>query len=376
MTMSLDNYYEILSIDTTADQESIRGAIRAQRRRYRQVAGSPNKERARNAEVMIEKIADAEATLLDPEARSAYDRQLASQPTTPDPEPTADQSSDWLESAKTYLANGNPRNAAKAAKQATLVEPGSVDAWTVRAYAALELHDHSDADFAASEAQKRAPSNPQIAGLLGEVHMEEENFVSAERAFARAAQLEPKNPYWRSRVAWAVSDQPGRSLGSVQMAHQVTVNFPGDEYARGTYAVMLLNDAEGALSSSGTRVMFTNPRQIDYVEKRLDVVQQMGVGAASVTQWHGELEGLLKRAKKRRFISPSLVQVGMLVVYLLCVTWFLLLICTAIFGEVLGSILWLGLNAALAYWSFVATFPLQWKITRRQAGAAATTGIQ
>lgn len=373
--MATDNYYDILGISPEADADSIRGAIRKTRSRYRQVAGSPNKEQARNAEVMIEKLAEAEATLLDPEARKAYDAQLSAQPAPSVDRSPVSGSSDWIETAKSYLANGQPRNAAQAAKEATRAEPNSVDAWTVRAYAALELKDHRDADFAASEAQKRDPQNPQTAGLLGDVYDDEGRYAEAERAFAHAAQLDPQNPYWRGRVAWSVSDQ-GRPQEAVQLAQQMLTHFPDDETAKSTYAIMLLKDAEAALSVAGDGIYYTNPRQIAHVEERLNVVRQVGAQSENVIGWYHEASQLLAGAKKRRFIWPGAKPVVLLTVYALCFVWIFLWICTSVLGDVLGTLVWLAANAGVAYWLFTVTFPLQWHVNRRALGPAARTGLQ
>lgn len=375
--MAVDNYYEILGINSSADEDTIRGAIRKTRSRYRQVAGSPNREQARNAEVMIEKLAKAEAMLLNPDAKPGYDAQLAAQPApSPEPVPIGGGSTSWIETAKSYLANGQPRNAARAAQEATRAEPASVDAWTVRAYAALELKDFQDADFSASEAQKRDPGNPQMFGLLADVCDGEGRFADAQRAFSRAAELEPTNPYWSGRVAWALGDQ-GNFEGAITYARQLVAHFPASQYVKDTLANQLLREADGALSRhphNGS--YFTNKKQIAHFEARIAEVEALRPLHESAEGALADAKGHLAIGKKRRFIWPgmgTLVRVGL---YVVLGAWILLWICSAIAGDAFGTILWLGANAALAWRIFNKVLPLQTSVNRLALGPFAKTGLQ
>ena len=373
--MAVDNYYEILGIESSADEDTIRGAIRKTRSRYRQVAGSPNKEQARNAEVMIEKLAQAEATLLNPEVRPGYDAQLAAQPATSlEPAPVAGGSSDWTESAKSYLANGQPRNAAQAAKEATRAEPDSIDAWTVRAYAALELRDFQDADFSASEAQKRDPGNPQMFGLLADVADGEGRYADAQRAFARAAELEPTNPYWAGRVAWAMGDQ-GNYEGAITYARQLVAHYADSQYVKDTLAHQLLREADGVLSQHPQNGgYFTNKKQIAHFEQRIAEVE-------ALRPLHETAEGALADAKahlaigkKRRFIWPG---VGTFAKYI--VGWFVLICFGGVLGdsnEFLGTVIILGGTGLMGWLLFGKVMPLQWKVNKRGLGPLARTGLQ
>lgn len=363
----MDNYYELLGIDPSADEDKIREAIRTSRKRYRQVAGSPNKEQARNAEVMMDKLAAAESDLLDADKRKSYDARLISQPVPQAAAPAA--TSDWVETAKTYLANGSPRNAAQAAKQATVTQPESVEAWTVRAYAALELKDYSDADFAASEAQRREPGNAQISGLLGDVYDAEGDYRQAERAFARAAELESSNPYWHGRVAWAVSDQ-GRTKEALALANQITASFATSDYAKKVHAFMLLKDAESVLSRDSSGIYFTNKNQITYVEQRLAEVAAIGSAEPEIIEYYNETQGFVARAKVRRFTHISFRRIVLAVV--------LIIVMLVSFGSNnpgLGFFV-LILAGLWIWWTIERCWPRQWKVNKKALGAAAKSGLQ
>lgn len=371
--MAVDNYYEILGIDPSADEDTIRGAIRKTRSRYRQVAGSPNKEQARNAEVMIEKLAKADEVLLDPEARRGYDAQLSAQPAPSfEPTPAGGGSSNWIETAKSYLANGQPRNAAQAAKEATRAEPESVDAWTVRAYAALELRDFQDADFAASEAQKRDPGNPQMLGLVADVADGEGRYADAQRAFARAAELEPTNPYWAGRVAWAMGDQ-GNYEGAITYARQLVAHFTDSEYVKNTLAHQLLREADGALSKHPTNGgYFTNKKQIAHFEQRIAEVEGLRPLQEGAEGALADAKGHLAIGKKRRFIWPG---VGTFVKYF--IAWLVVAVFIAsAFPGFLQFLVFVGTTGGLGWMLFNKVLPTQWSINKKALGPLAKTGLQ
>lgn len=382
--MAVDNYYDILSIDTSADEETIRAAIRKTRSRYRQVAGSPNKEQARNAEVMIEKLAKAESALLEPQARRAYDAQLAAQPAySAEPIPVGAGASDWIATAKSYLANGQPRNASQAAKEATRADPRSPDAWTVRAYAALELEDISDAEFSASEAQKCDPGNPLMFGLLGDIYDREERYADAQAAFQRAADLDPTDPYWVGRVAWALSDQ-GRAHEAVTTSYKVSVEFPDSEYAKSTYGMMLLKEAEGSLTLFGDGIYFTNKKQIEFVEERLEVVRQLGSTNENVNNFYSETSRFVAQAKSRRFTAsgcfPWILGIFVFFGSLSVLTGLSMALGSGSVGGIITGLFATGIvfvpTAALAWWMYSLLFPPQWKVNQRAIGSSGRGGLR
>lgn len=367
----MDNFYEILGVENTASEDDIRSAIRKNRKRYRQVTGSPNKEQARNAEVMMDKLAEAEVQLLDPDKREAYDRALASEPTTPeaDESPPSRGRTDWVDTAKDYLANGSPRNASRAATQATMDQPESVEAWKIRAYAALELRDYADADFSASEAHRREQSNPGILGLLGDVYDAEGRYQKVEQTFSKAAQLEPGNPYWRGRAVIAMSEQ-GRVGDAVFAANDLISKFPQNEFAKNVLAIVLLDDAEAALSRQGNSIYYTNKNQIEYVERRLNEVDSLSLQDEGLL-WSRQATGnLLEQAKKRKFhrITYRRIFANLVLVVL---TLSLLAA-----GAVGAGLFFLILTGLFVWWTIERCWPYQWKINKKALGPAAKTGVQ
>ncbi len=227
--MTIDNYYELFEIDPGADEDAIRASIRAARKRWRQLTGSPDKERARLAEQRMEELEAAETTLLDAAARTTYDAELTTQLSTPAAAPQVPQTTDWGERAKAYYLAGDVRNAYTAAKKATDVDAENTLGWLVYVWAATDLTRYDDADFASAELVERLPQLDTSHELRGGVLDAMGRYREAEIAFRKAVALTPSNAYYQGRAAWAVLDQ-GRVDDAVAEAWKLVERFPGEEY--------------------------------------------------------------------------------------------------------------------------------------------------
>lgn len=229
----VDDYYTLFDIDAAADADTIRAGLKAARRKWRQMTGSPDKNRARTAEQRMEQIEAAETTLLDASSRAAYDRELTSARSAPAaaaptaPEPVA---SGWGERAKAYYDAGDVRNAFLAAKKGTDADPAGLLAWFVYVWAATDLKRHEDADFASAELVHRMPGDPVPLEMRAGVLDGMGRYAEAERAFREAVALAPANPYYQGRVAWAMLDQ-GRVDEAVREAWTLVDRFPDDTFA-------------------------------------------------------------------------------------------------------------------------------------------------
>ncbi|TFB71877.1 hypothetical protein E3O06_11490 [Cryobacterium glaciale] len=84
-------HYELLGVDRLADVETIRAAVRGQRRVWTQRQGLPSLEVRHEADRMTSRITEAERVLTDPAQRAAYDAALPvlRQADAPVPVPTA-----------------------------------------------------------------------------------------------------------------------------------------------------------------------------------------------------------------------------------------------------------------------------------------------
>lgn len=227
--MAVDNYYELFEIAMDADAEGIRVSLRAAGKRWRQLTGSPDKERARLAEMRMEQREAAETLLLDPAARAQYDSELAAQLAAPVEVPTAPATTNWSERAKGYYYDGDVRNAFTAAKKATDLNPEDNVGWLVYVWASTDLKRYDDADFASAELVQRAPEVDTSHELRGGVLDAMGRYKEAEIVFRKAASLTPSSAYYQGRAAWAVLDQ-GRIDEAAREAWTLCERFLREDY--------------------------------------------------------------------------------------------------------------------------------------------------
>ena len=228
------DYYTLFEIDRGADAAAIQAALKASRKRWRQLTGSPDKERARLAEQHMEHLEAAENVLLEESARAVYDAQLAAQAAVPVAATSATAApatatTDWGERAKAYYFDGDVRNAYAAAKKGTDTDAENNLAWRVYVWAATDLKRYEDADFASAELVQRVPQDATSHELRGGVLDAMGRYAEAEKSFRRAVSLAPANVYFQGRATWAVLDQ-GRIDDAIREAWALVERFPADDY--------------------------------------------------------------------------------------------------------------------------------------------------
>ncbi|TQL69076.1 hypothetical protein FB381_2977 [Nocardioides albertanoniae] len=385
--MTFIDFYALLGIEQSADEQTIRAAVRKTRGRYRQQAGSPSLEQRSKAEQMLARIAEAEAAFESSGSRRAYDAELAAHqasaaPADRESEASAPQSrqrgaqKDWLKAAADYLDAGEARNAAGAAKEATHANPGDPRAWQLRARAALAQDDFRDAEFAATEAMKLMPGDAAGPGLRGDVLRAEGRHSEAEDAYRAAADLSSDDPTWDAQVAYTLIDQ-NRPKDAVVEARQMVVKHAGAQAARDALARVLIADSKAAMSNDQSGATYVaSKRQVDHIESRLGEIEALAPLSDSVHRHRDGLRADLVAARSRRFMAPTGSLVLWVLGWVVIGIWLSWLILSLIFGDTLGILAAFVLNIGLAAALFLRVYPQQWQLNRKVLGDAwARTGL-
>jgi tetratricopeptide (TPR) repeat protein len=219
---SFVNYYELLEVSSQATAEQIKDAIKRQRRTWIKRQQAPSIERQREAEDRVRMIDGAEATLLDPDSRAAFDRQLAAYvpPAVPAQQPSEEGTS-WLIRAREFLAKGDARSAAYAARQATDHQASHHEAWAVRGRADFLIGRDDDAIFEFSEAIRIKPNEDEYHFDLGSVYESKGNDQQAMRCYQEASGLAPQKPLYKVATCGILlnNDLPEQALPILEQVH-------------------------------------------------------------------------------------------------------------------------------------------------------------
>jgi Flp pilus assembly protein TadD len=241
-TTSFVNYYELLEISPQATEEQIKEAIKRQRRTWIKRQQAPSIERQREAEDRVRMIDAAETALLDAGNRAAFDRQLAEYvpPSVPAQQPSQEGTS-WLIRAQEFLARGDARSAAYAARQATDHQASHHEAWAVRGQADFLIGRDDDAIFEFSEAIRIKPNEDEYHFDLGSVYESKGDDQQAMRCYQAASRLAPHKPLYKVATCSILlnNELPEQA---VPILEQVHADHPDvDDYT--FYLAAALNEA-------------------------------------------------------------------------------------------------------------------------------------
>ena len=128
----MDDYYALLNLNRSADEDSIRSAINREVRVWAQRTNAPELEKRQVAVRKMKILAEAEATLLDDTRRCRYDRTLATQPIRRETGTESAESEvhvavqSLVEKANALVRSGNYPAAISQLKKAATLDPGNL----------------------------------------------------------------------------------------------------------------------------------------------------------------------------------------------------------------------------------------------------------
>lgn len=276
-TLEFVDYYQLLSVAETADDEAIKKAIREERRTWNKRAGQADPIKRGQAEQRIRDLAEAERVLLDPQKRRQFEE--ARKVDQPSAAPTAEQTGahrDWMDAARTYFAQNNAHSAYYAAREAIAVNGANHEAWSIRANSSFLMGNYGDAEFEFNEAIRLQPNNPSYHFDLAEAYAARGQWKSAMKEYETALKLDPGNPMYRTAIAnvYIHNDMPQKAL---EIMESVVNDHPDVEFFQ-YYLALALHDANLEKWSS-TR----NGKYVITSEKQIQVTKDMSNRALGLT---------------------------------------------------------------------------------------------
>ncbi|MEV6306212.1 tetratricopeptide repeat protein [Actinoplanes sp. NPDC051861] len=194
--------------------------------------------------------------------------------------PFADPADLTVARAAALFEHLQPENAAEVLAPALAANPGSAAGWILMARVRLALDQVEPALDAASRAVELAPDDPRPLGIASRALTLLGRHDEAMSMAYRAVVVEPKNPLWHDRVAWALL-AADRQLGDAEQAARTAIGLdPGEAHYYFTHGVALaalghVDQARQALLTS-LRLEPGNP----VAKHRLDVLNGEAVPMA------------------------------------------------------------------------------------------------
>ena len=182
------NYYQLLRVSQTATEDEIRSAIKTERTRWSDRVPKGGEIGAK-ARAVVARIADAEATLLDPAARAEYDKTLQDSG-EPVYQPTVQPNEkDWLDETFSLFLNGDIDMADFALGKMLAQQPNNPNAWFLASIIYMSQNKYDEANRAAQELLLIDPGNPSAYGVRGDYfHDKEQNIDKAIEQYERMYQ--------------------------------------------------------------------------------------------------------------------------------------------------------------------------------------------
>lgn len=258
--------YELLGLGPGASDEAIRSAVTDQRRTWRRRTTSPDIAVRQEAERRMQRLDDAERTLLDPARRHVYDAQFpGGQPVPPASVPPR-AGENWLVRAVQQFEAGHYEVAVITAKRVVAADPRNVYAWSVLANAAAAAEDVWTAKEAIEEALSLEPENASLYVVRGKVLAKAGDDARALAAFRTAARLAPGDARLRASLVEALVEH-GRLDEAIVEAEQAYHANPDDGDARTALARVLADRAIAAQHElPDGRLVISSLPQASYVE--------------------------------------------------------------------------------------------------------------
>jgi tetratricopeptide (TPR) repeat protein len=197
------DYFKILDVPITSQEEEIKVAIKDKRRLWMQKTNSPQLERRQEAEVKVQQIDEAEKILLDSLKRSEYEKQLRT--TATKDERTLDETElkggeNLVKQGWDLLIKDKIADAIYVATKATEKQGDNPEAWALLAQAKHHWGEIEDSIYEYKKAIKLKPNDPDYYFELGGVYESEQRWKDAVDSYQKASKINPSVSVYRAAI--------------------------------------------------------------------------------------------------------------------------------------------------------------------------------
>lgn len=320
MSASVDqefvNYYEILGLAETADDKTIKKAIREQRQIWNKRAAQANPVKREQAQKRVRDLGAAERVLLDPNGRQGFDQQLRQyRPATNHVTVNADQGGrDWLSLAREYFERGNAQSAYYCAREAIAQNGANHEAWAIRANSSFSMGKYQDAGFEFRETISLKPDSAEYHFDYAEAFAALGSVNEAIGEYETALRLEPGNPLYRTAIANMCLKQgdPQRALKLMEEVVQEYPNEPVFQY----YLALAIERVQLTMWSRlrNGNYLITSWAQIDVTRKMSGRALSLNFDDEPLRRSLNENLTLAERAAQTKFFHSNVKEYGIALV--------------------------------------------------------------
>jgi tetratricopeptide (TPR) repeat protein len=284
------DYYQLLDLQQGWDADTLRKALLKAFRETKSRVNAASGKKLEEIELRLKWIANAKGILVDPDAKSQYDRELSEWKKNATSEQKAAAAAiPTLSELWALIDAGRYLDAVEAGKRLINHEPENGKAWEVYAYASYRWSDLSTAIYAAEQSIRCNPSNAEYYADAGQYLAAAERWNEACTQLNRAIQIDPNNVGYKL------------TLSNIYIAHEswsdaeavlqgVLSQEPSNQTARSFLAIVLGSQAEARFPEIDALLEANNKRE---ARKVLKEVQQQFEKARKLAEADSELKDLL-----------------------------------------------------------------------------------
>jgi len=306
------NYYELLGLNQSAPEDEIRAKLKERKRIWTQRQNAPRPEQQQEASNNLRLVPEIEATLLDSQKRSAYDRQLR---TAPREEAHVDTSKieveDLIQEGWRLLSVGNVPDALMVATKATQVQGGSPDAWALLGYCKAQWGEVKDAIYEYKRAINLRPNDASFYFDLGGIYEGQEQWQDAMQQYQRAAQIDPRRGVYRAAMGsvFIKNEMYREGIDLLEKCVQEEPENAGYKYLLAVAYTESTYQNWTFIEKTG-QYLTTSPEHIDEAEHYIEKAKALHVPDSDLNNRIMEVQAAIDDARKKRFHGNPLAVGG------------------------------------------------------------------
>lgn len=377
-----NNLYELLGVASDAPSDQIEHSLRAMRKRYRVLTGTPDLQTRIDAERAMALLVEAEDTLLNPELRAAYDARLAAhgEDSEPKAKPALRIDVDaLLDEAQNYIDTGSLDAALVIARRVLDADPEHQTAWYTAYRALIGLNRQQEALGALDRVIDKNSTDEMLhrerVQLFNQLNRYDQAAAYCRNILDQSTNaIEIDTSWWQATLAHS-RFLMGNQSEAVMHYKQVIDEWPDSSYVIAQCARDTLSYILTCLSFDGERHFIGNEKQFHLLETELTYVEHIADQSIFVSDIYIYIKRIYSEGVIKMMSGPYVVVLYLFILATIVgLFYFLLTITVESFSMLAGMVV---VGSLLLFMAFKFTYKLKWTaIAKQKHEFARSTGLQ